>query len=252
MPNKASHSSRRQLREPERKRRQAQREEGEKRAGRRKFLRRAALWAGALLGLGAIVLGLIIITDPDLSGVSRLSNREPPDERARGNPSAPISLVEYSDFQCPACARYHELAERLVREEGEKFRYTFRHYPLKRHRNAELAAVAAEAAGRQGKFWEMHDRLFKRQKEWDQLQPQTAEVLFADYAVRLGLDREAFERDLGSQVILDKVRDDYRSGMQSGVKSTPTFFLNGKRVAKLPRSYRDFRSRILKHETPSP
>lgn len=241
--------NKKQRRELKRQQKEVQKQEAEKRAERRRFIRRIGLWAGVLLGLIVIVFGLIIITDPDLLGVSWLSDRDSVGEWTRGNSAARISLVEYSDFQCPSCARYHKFAEKLIEEEGEKFEYTFRHFPLEGHRNAELAAITAEAAGRQGKFWEMHDRLFKYQKEWGTLEPQTAEELFVDYAAFLNLDKEEFKRDLRSQAILEKVRNDYRSGIRSGVKGTPTYFLNGKRITKLPRSYKDFKFRILQYES---
>jgi len=201
-----------------------------------------------LLGLAAIVYALIIITGSPRQGISWLNDGAAVGEWTRGNLSAAITLVEYSDFQCPSCARYHSYVKRLMEEAGDRLQYTFRHYPLERHGNAELSAVCAEAAGRQGKFWQMQDRLFDHQKEWADLGPQLAQELFTQYASLLDLDTTAFAQDLRSEALLEKVREDYRSGERSGVRATPSFFLNGKRISRMPRNYKDFRGRVLQHE----
>ena len=239
---KLTKKQRRELKQQEK---QAQRQKAEQRAEKRSFIRRIGLWSGVFGGLVVIVFGLLIITDPDLLGISWLSDRAPAGAWTRGNSAAQISLVEYSDFQCPSCARYHKFTEKLIEEMGDKFKYTFRHYPLKRHANAELAAISAEAAGRQGKFWEMQDRLFKRQKEWADLEPQTVRDLFVQYAALLNLELKKFKRDLNSKSILEKIRNDSQSGKRSGVKGTPTFFLNGQKISRVPRKYEDFKFRIL-------
>ena len=164
----------------------------------------------------------------------------------KGSKSAQIILVEYSDFQCPACAGYSRITKRLTEELGNDFQLNFRHYPLKKHTNAELAAKSAEAAGRQGKFWEMHDLLFERQKEWTKKNNEDTEKLFVQYAVSLNLNMEQFQSDLHSQAITNKVHNDARNGRRSGVKGTPTFFLNGQKITDNPRNYETFRDLILK------
>ena len=155
----------------------------------------------------------------------------------KGAADPAVTIVEYSDFQCPACARYFRITKRLIEELGKDFQLNFRHYPLKQHINAELAAKSAEAAGRQRKFWEMHDLLFERQKEWTRKKNKDTEKLFLQYAASLNLNLEQFKSDLHSQAVTDSVNNDVLSGRLSGVRSTPTFFLNGQKIIDKPRDY---------------
>jgi len=252
MSHEPSKSTKKQRQALRRQKKEAEGQAAALRAEKRKLLGRIGLWSCVLLGLVAIVLGLLFITDPDRSGVSWLRDRDAIGEWTLGNRDAKISLVEYSDFECPACARYHKYVKRLIEEEGNNVQYTFRHFPLKMHKIADLAAVAAEAAGRQGKFWDMQDRLFRRQKEWRTLERQTAEDLFVDYAGLLALDTVQFERDLRSRELLDKVWKDLESGMGSGVKGTPAFFLNGRKMDRNPRKYEDFKDSILNYASNPP
>ena len=212
----------------------------------RKLLKRIGLWMGVISGLTILVFGLIRITELKSSEETWLTDSNPGGEWSKGSPAAQIHLVEYSDFQCSFCDKYQRITNELIDEMGEDVRLTFRHYPLKMHSNAELAAISAEAAGRQGKFWEMHDLLFQRQKEWDSRGNVAAEKLFIQYAEDLNLNLRKFERDLGSQVVIDKVRRDYQSGQDFGVNATPTFFLNDRKILRLPRDYETFRALILK------
>lgn len=161
----------------------------------------------------------------------------------KGNKDAKAILIEYSDFQCPACAVYQPVVKQLIEEFGNQMIFAYRHFPLKSiHRNAELAAIASEAAGQQGKFWEMHDLIFEKQKEWSEARKSKAEELFAEYAQSLGLDAARFKNDLDSGELKSKVNNDLISGEAAGVNATPTFFLNGRRVQ--PRSYEEFRQLI--------
>lgn len=144
-------------------------------------------------------------------------------DHIRGPFDAPLTLVEYADFQCPFCGQVTDMSESLRDRFGDELRYVFRHLPLPDvHPDALLAAEAAEAAGAQGKFWEMHDRLFDHQ---DQLDPVG---LFA-HAAALGLDVERFSRELGSRAHARRVRADAGSAQASGATGTPTFFVNGRR-----------------------
>jgi protein-disulfide isomerase len=162
---------------------------------------------------------------------------------AKGNKDAKVKLVEYSDFQCPACGAYYPLVKRLNEEFGDRIEFTYRHFPLSQiHLNADLAAHAAEAAGRQGKFWEMHDMLFENQQAWSET--RNTQELFTDYAASLGLEAEQFARDVDSKEVKEKVKADYTSGIESGVNGTPTFFLNGKRLVN-PKDYDAFRNIII-------
>jgi protein-disulfide isomerase len=131
--------------------------------------------------------------------------------------------VEYGDYQCPYCGAAHPIVKALQRRLGDTMRFAFRHFPLATiHEYAEGAAEAAEAAGAQGKFWPMHDMLFENQPNLD------FDSLIA-YATELGLDTERFALELENQVHAPHVREDFISGIRSGVNGTPTFFINGVR-----------------------
>jgi Na+/H+ antiporter NhaA len=144
-------------------------------------------------------------------------------DHVRGPVDAPLTLVEYGDFECPFCGRATGTVEELRERFGDRLRYVFRHVPLVDvHPHARLAAEAAEAAGAQGRFWEMHDRLFAGQ---DRL--TAADLL--EHAAAAGLDVPRFARDLGSSRFARRVEEDVESAEASGVTGTPTFFVNGRR-----------------------
>jgi len=216
----------------------------EQAAKKRRLLKSITIWSGVLFGLIVVALGMIKITSRPQSGLTWLADQNSVNW-IKGSKSAQIILVEYSDFQCPACARYSRITKRLIEELGDDFQLNFRHYPLTKHTNAELAAKSAEAAGRQGKFWEMHDLLFERQKEWTKKNNEDNKKLFVQYAVSLNLNVEQFQSDLHSQAVTNKVHNDARSGRRSGVKGTPTFFLNGQKITDKPRNYETFKDLIL-------
>lgn len=145
-------------------------------------------------------------------------NRE---DHIAGRPDAPIQLVEYGDYQCPYCGRASAELKKLRAALGDQLGYVFRHFPLTQvHPYSLLAAEAAEAAGAQGKFWEMHDMLFDNQDALDR------ESLLA-YASDLGLDLNRFVLDLEEHRFLDRIHRDFIGGARSGVGGTPTFFING-------------------------
>jgi len=140
-----------------------------------------------------------------------------------GPADAPVTLVEYGDFECPYCGMAYAVVKSAQRELGEQLRFVFRNFPLaEAHPHARLAAQAAEAAAVQGKFWEMHDTLFQHQ---DALEADD----LTGYAKSLGLDMAQFARDLQDPKYAKRVREDFRSGVRSGVNGTPTFFINGSR-----------------------
>jgi len=156
----------------------------------------------------------------------------------KGPAGAKTVLIEYSDFQCPACGSYHPILRKLLAEFGDRMRFAYRHFPLKQHPNAEPAARAAEAAGRQGKFWEMHDLLFEGQSTWSDL--ADAEGIFDGYARRLGLDLARFHADLNSAELRKTIEEDRRSGSRLNLPGTPSFFLNGTLILN-PEGYDEFR-----------
>jgi protein-disulfide isomerase len=138
-----------------------------------------------------------------------------------GPVNAPVTMVEYGDYECPYCGAAHPIVKELQRMVGDRMRYVYRHFPLAAvHPHAEHAAEAAECAGAEGKFWEMHDALFEHQ---DALEDED----LAAYAAMIGLSEIRFARDLTQHKYAPKVREDFLSGARSGVNGTPTFFING-------------------------
>ena len=144
-------------------------------------------------------------------------------DHAQGPESAPVTLVEYGDYECPYCGKAYPIVKEIQMAMGERLRFVFRNFPLTQiHPHSQHAAEAAEAAGAQGHFWEMHDLLFERQ---DRLQDRH----LLEYTRDLGLDTARFERELMEHVHAARVREDFLSGVRSGVNGTPTFFINGVR-----------------------
>ncbi len=146
-----------------------------------------------------------------------------PEDHIQGPENAPLTLVEYADYECPYCGDANVVVKRLQDELGPRLRFVFRNFPLTQvHQYAELAAEAAEAAGAQRRFWEMHDRLYENQAS---LSPE----LIGAAAQGLGLDMERFKKDLASGQFRERVKNDFMGGIRSGVPGTPTFFINGER-----------------------
>ncbi len=164
------------------------------------------------------------------------------DDYVKGNPNAPVILVEYLDFECPACGAYFPLIKQLEQDFPNDLRIVFRYYPLPGHKNGLPAALAVEAATRQGKYYEMHDLLFTEQKNWGG-KPAPTPVAFEAYAQKLGLDLAKFKQDVASQSVKDRVQRDVSSGTKLGNTGTPSFYLNGQKIQN-PRSYEDFKTLI--------
>ena len=156
--------------------------------------------------------------------------------------SASATLIEYSDFQCPACKVYQPLLGQVLSAFPESLRFVYRHFPLRNtHKNAQLAAQASEAAGKQGKFWQMHDMLFDKQDSWSKL--PTAKDVFIEYAGVLKLDIDKYKSDLDNSDVVQKIDADLAGGEAVGVDSTPTFYLNGKKVENI-KGLEDFKKRV--------
>ncbi len=146
-------------------------------------------------------------------------------------PNAAITLVEFFDPECEACRAAHPQIKQILEDYSGQITYVVRYFPL--HGNSELAAKTLEAAGEQGKYWEMLDILFERQSEWGEKKtPQTE--LFLSYAGELGLDAEKFTATLNSSAYEDKIKRDRQDGIAAGVNSTPSVFLNGVAVEEFP------------------
>jgi protein-disulfide isomerase len=151
----------------------------------------------------------------------------------RGDSNAPLTLVEYGDYQCPPCASFNVVVNEVLRRYGDKVRLEFRHYPLTPvHANAIQAAIAVEAAGEQGYYWEMHDALLESQQQWAHAaNPQNA---FADIAARIGLDQKRFMQSLQApEEFQQRIANDVTGGRGSHVEATPTFFLNGRQLEQI-------------------
>ena len=150
---------------------------------------------------------------------------EPP--HIRGNPSAPVTIEEFGDFQCPSCGFYHPELKKIEAEYGDRLRVIFREMPLlPTHEHALLAAQAAEASGLQGKFWEMHDKLYDNQKAWAEAKDLVP--IFVDYAKQIGLDTDRFMKDLNGEQVAQRIFQDGKRAHALNVGSTPSFFVNGK------------------------
>lgn len=144
-------------------------------------------------------------------------------DHIQGPATAAVALVEYGDYQCPYCLQAYWILIDLQEDLGDRMRLVFRNFPLSNlHPHAQHAAEAAETAGAQGKFWEMHDYLYAHQSHLD-------DAALLRYAAEIGLDLERFTRDLTEQRFAARVNEDFQSGIRSGVNGTPTFFINGLR-----------------------
>jgi protein-disulfide isomerase len=156
---------------------------------------------------------------------------QPTGGRIRGDANAPVTLVEYGDYQCPTCGRYHPIVEELLHRYQGKLKLQYHHFPLIQiHPNAMPASLAAEAAADQGKFWEMHDMIFERQEEWSRT--PNAEASFVQYAIQLGLDANKFQQSMRSPETRDRVLADVTKG-NTVVGGTPTFIINGEVLTDL-------------------
>ena len=156
-----------------------------------------------------------------------MSLKPPVSERdhMQGNPAAQIELVEFGDYQCQHCGHAYPIIREVQAALGDQLKFVFRNFPLAEiHPQATLAAVATEAANRQGKYWEMHDIIFENQQ---QLKMQH----LVEYAKRIGLDAAQFEKDMADGELMEIVDNDFESGVRSGVNGTPTFFVNGHKYA---------------------
>jgi protein-disulfide isomerase len=155
--------------------------------------------------------------------MSRLTPPVGADDHVAGPDDAPVTLVEYGDYECPHCGMAYPIVKSIQRRLGDRLRFVYRNFPLKdSHPHAPHAAEAAEAAAVQGSFWEMHDTLFEHQ---DALE----DADLVRHAKKLGLDAARIAQELEAGTYARRVRDDFRSGVRSGVNGTPTFFINGER-----------------------
>lgn len=163
------------------------------------------------------------------------------DSNITGKTSSKVTLVEFGDYQCPACALSAPAVEQVIHDYAGKIRIVFRNFPLPQHKNALLAAEAAEAAGAQGKYWEMNKLLYAGQADWSE--SEKALEIFVGYGRMLGLNTETFTKDVQSKKYAAKIQSDKNDGLAVGVNGTPTFYLNGSQLTVRP-TYDNFKDYI--------
>lgn len=151
---------------------------------------------------------------------------DPP--HTKGAKNASLTLEEFGDFECPPCAQFHPILKTMHEEFGDRLKIIFREYPLPGHQHAVQAASAAESAGLQGKFWEMHHKLYENQKTWHEA--FDVRPIFEDYAKQIGLDIERFKRDINSDMVARRITEDGIRGRSLNLKGTPTVFMNGREI----------------------
>lgn len=182
-----------------------------------------------LAAIAVLFVGLLVFNKNDGSSPS---SQVAPSEHKSGNGS--VVLMEYADFECPGCARFYPIVKQIKEKYGDKVTFQFRNYPLiSIHPNAMIAHRAAEAADKQGKFWEMHDMLFENRSSWtaDSGASQAqASAAIEGFARQLGLNIDQFKADSASSAVNDVIQADIRAGQEIRVTSTPTFVLNGTKL----------------------
>lgn len=205
--------------------------------------RKILTWSIAILAIVGLFVGLAYLGGSGINTPTgnTLDVAVTSTDHIKGPETAKATLVEYSDFECPACAQYEGLVQEVMKAFPNDLRLVYRHFPLQAaHPKAMIASQASEAAGKQGKFWEMHDILFAKQSEW--AKSTDTEKLFNDYATSLGLNKEQFEKDISEASIREKINSDYVSAVKFGVNGTPTFYLNGKHI--VPKSIDEFKTLV--------
>jgi protein-disulfide isomerase len=203
-------------------------------------IKRILTWLGFVIIIALIVVGLVVSSEkrPSTSETAiPLPTPITSTDWIRGNPNAKVTIVEYGDFQCPACQAYYPVVEQVFDASSSTIRMIFREFPLPQHADALPAAKAAEAAGDQGKFWNMFDLLYQNGNDWDNLSDPTS--VFDGYAKQLDLNLTRFDADMNSTTTAQKIADSVTVGTAAGIDATPTFFINGYRIEN-PESYDEF------------
>lgn len=210
-------------------------------------MKKSYIWwgLGAVVIIGLLFSGTLFSSAPVSTEEERALLAVVSDDYYKGKSDAKVTLVEYLDFECEACGAYYPLIKQLTAEFPSDLKVVTRYFPLPGHKNGLPAALAVEAAAKQGKYWEMHDMLFENQKLWGEKQTPTPQA-FEGYAQQIGLDLEKFRRDVADETTLARVDRDRQSGIQLDNQGTPSFFLNGRRIDN-PRSYEAF-SQLIQNE----
>ena len=201
------------------------------------------IWGAVILGVVALVWILASLGSSDgTTSTKTLEDNVTSDDHTTGATNPTVTLVEYSDFQCPACSAVYPMVKQLSQDFPDTLAVVFRHYPLRSiHANARLAAQATEAASLQNNFWEMHDVIFNTQTQWSSLQDPTE--FFVTLAESIGLNVEQFKTDLTSNTVVKAVNDSYNRATAMKLSGTPSFFLDGESLQN-PGSYAAFKALI--------
>lgn len=186
-------------------------------------------WRYALTGMVflAALMGAVFVAR---TGRPKLEAEKYDPRRAQGSPQAAIEIVEYSDFQCPACQKAQALLSNLMEQYPGKIRLYYRHFPLESHPFSPLAHQAAECAAEQDHFWPYHNRLYQEQEIWSAASAAPPVEIFLRYARELGLDLDSFARCLTEPTIAQRIQEERVAGSGLGIRSTPSFFVNGELV----------------------
>ena len=193
-------------------------------------------FAGVIIVTVILLVGAIALFSKPVEEVQVLGEKLVTESAwATGSATPKATLVEFSDFECPACGAAFPIVKQIVEQYKDDLKFVFRHFPLDKHKNARLAANAAEAAGAQGKFWEMHDLLFKNQTNLSQ-------ETINGFAIELKLDMDKFTKEMTDGTYNQKIQKDVDEGTSLGVNSTPTFYLNGKKLDLF--SFADLKTKV--------
>lgn len=190
----------------------------------------------ALIAIAAVLLGIFLFRDNKAAAPNTSTQ---PSHHVQGAGKKGVTLIEYGDFQCPACGAYYPLVKQVQQKYGDDIVFQFRNFPLSQiHPNAVAGARAAEAADKQGKFWQMHDMLYEQQSNW--VNSSNVERIFEDYATELTMNLDKFRSDFNSANVNAIINADIAEGQKINATATPTFVLNGKKVETNPRDVEGF------------
>jgi protein-disulfide isomerase len=192
----------------------------------------------------AVLVGIFVVTsgNKESTGGEGSGGQAQASNHVQGAGNKNVTLVEFGDFQCPACRSFYPIIKQIKETYGDDITFQFRHYPLTQiHPNAFAAHRSAEAAGKQGKFFEMHDLLYENQEAWSNLPDPTQ--AFASYAQQLELNIEQYQADAAGEEVNDIINADIKLAQEAGAASTPTFVLNGEKIQN-PKSFEEFKQLI--------
>lgn len=209
---------------------------------------------GILVIIALVLIGIFVLTNTNKASAPGDSSKKGTlTNHIEGKGTSGVTLTEYGDYQCPACGEYYPIVKQVQQAYADQIYFQFRNFPLYQiHPNAIAGARAAEAADLQGKYWQMHDKLYENQQVWANEQNPLPD--FENYAKQLGMNVTKFDKDFKSSLVNDRIQADLNEGNKLGIDSTPTFFINGNKISN-PNSVDDFKKVIdnaIKQQTGKP